>query len=72
MTICKTIFADDLYSELLHTKAFGVPVNKPERLKLWPKLTSKDMEVIGISEEESAADVVLSSAGKYCSFSFKI
>lgn len=63
LTICKTNDADVIYGDLLYTKAFGVPTNDPERLKLWPELVSRDMEITGISEEESAADVVLSSAG---------
>ncbi|XP_043477911.1 nitric oxide-associated protein 1 [Leptopilina heterotoma] len=63
LTICYTNDADVIYGDLLYTKAFGVPTNDPERLRLWPELVSRDMEVTGISEEESAADVVLSSAG---------
>ncbi|XP_033211799.1 nitric oxide-associated protein 1 [Belonocnema kinseyi] len=63
ITICETIWADEIYRELLETEAFGVPINNPERLKLWPELQSKDMEVLGLYEDESAADVILSSAG---------
>lgn len=70
MTICKTNDADVIYGDLLYTKAFGVPTNDPERLKLWPELVSRDMEITGISEEESAADVVLSSAGRILNQNF--
>ncbi|KAK2586553.1 hypothetical protein KPH14_011441 [Odynerus spinipes] len=63
ITICHVIDADYLYKELLHTEAFIVPINDPERLKVWPSLQPKQMEVTGINETESAADVVLSNAG---------
>lgn len=63
MTITRTADADDVYAELLKTKAFVVPENNPERLKHWPTLGFKEMEVTGINENQSTADVVLSSAG---------
>ncbi|XP_078050974.1 nitric oxide-associated protein 1 [Augochlora pura] len=63
ITICYTEHADDVYEELLTTKAFVVPVNEPERLKRWPKLGSKEMKVTGINSKKSAADIVLSSIG---------
>jgi len=63
VTITHTANADDVYAELLKTKAFVVPENNPERLKHWPALGSKEMEVTGVDKNCSAADVVLSSAG---------
>lgn len=63
ITLTHTMDADYVYSELLKTKAFVVPENDPIRLKHWPTLKSKDMEVTGIGLRESVADVVLSSAG---------
>lgn len=44
---------------------FVVPENSPDRLKHWPALGSKEMEVTGIGKNESIADIVLSSAGKF-------
>lgn len=63
ITIINTADADNIYGELLKTEAFVVPESDPERLKHWPALGSKEMEIIGIGRNESAADVVLSSAG---------
>lgn len=63
ITITNTADADYIYNELLKTEVFVVPENDPNRLKHWPALESKDMEVTGIGKNESAADVVLSSAG---------
>lgn len=64
MTLTRTADADDIYKELIKTKAFVVPENNPDRLKYWPALGSKEMEVTGIGDNESVADVVLSSAGR--------
>lgn len=63
VTVTNTVDADSIYNELLETKAFVVPESDPDRLKHWPALGSKEMEVIGIGKNESVADVVLSSAG---------
>ncbi|KAM0733887.1 Nitric oxide-associated protein 1 [Formica fusca] len=63
ITVTNTVDADSIYNELLETKAFVVPESDPDRLKHWPALGSKEMEVIGIGKNESVADVVLSSAG---------
>ncbi|KAK0089904.1 hypothetical protein PV326_004329 [Microctonus aethiopoides] len=63
VTICHTKNATDIYNELLHTEALVVPKNSLERLKIWPKLDSKEFSMVGISEDESVADVILSSAG---------
>lgn len=61
--MCRFIDADYLYKELLQTEAFVVPINNPKRLKVWPPLQSKQFEITGISEVESAADIVLANAG---------
>lgn len=63
ITITNTLDADGIYNELLKTKAFVVPESDPDRLKHWPPLGSKEIEVIGIGKNESVADVVLSNAG---------
>ncbi|KAL6432864.1 hypothetical protein ACFW04_006311 [Cataglyphis niger] len=63
ITITNTLDADDIYNKLLKTKAFVVPENDPDRLKHWPPLGSKEIEVIGIGKNDSVADVVLSNAG---------
>ncbi|EFN77969.1 Uncharacterized protein C4orf14-like protein [Harpegnathos saltator] len=63
ITITLSADADEIYNELLNTEAFVVPENNPDRLKYWPALGSKEMEVIGIGKNMSVADVVISSAG---------
>ncbi|XP_001599126.2 nitric oxide-associated protein 1 [Nasonia vitripennis] len=63
ITICEVEDSELVYNELLHTEAFVVPMNNPERLKMWPELKSKDFETIGVGHKESVSDVVLSSAG---------
>ncbi|XP_017764432.1 PREDICTED: nitric oxide-associated protein 1 isoform X2 [Eufriesea mexicana] len=63
ITICYTADANEVYDQLLETEAFVVPVNDPERLKLWPKLESKEVQVTGVNSPYSVADVVLSSIG---------
>ncbi|XP_058794555.1 nitric oxide-associated protein 1 [Phymastichus coffea] len=63
ITICRVENADFIYRRLLESEAFIVPVNNPNRLKMWPELKSKDMETVGIGDKESVSDVVLSSAG---------
>ena len=65
ITMCKTENAEIIYNELLQSEAFEVPINNPDRLKMWPKLESKYLETIGIGDIESVADVLLSNAGKY-------
>lgn len=65
ITLTRTEDADNVYNELLKTEAFVVPENSPDRLKHWPALESKEMEVIGVGKNESTADVVLSSAGNF-------
>ncbi|XP_034941058.1 nitric oxide-associated protein 1 [Chelonus insularis] len=63
VTICHTVDADSMYDKLLSTGVFIVPANNQERLKLWPKLASKDFSVDGVDDTTSAADVLLSNAG---------
>ena len=63
ITMCYTADADDLYGRLINTEAFVVPANDPERLKVWPRLESKEVTVTGVDKNESVADVVLSSIG---------
>lgn len=63
--MCYTADADDLYGRLINTEAFVVPANDPERLKVWPSLESKEVTVTGVDRNESVADVVLSSIGKF-------
>ncbi|RLU22963.1 hypothetical protein DMN91_005241 [Ooceraea biroi] len=63
VTVTLTKDADSVYDELLKTKAFVVPENNPNRLKYWPAMGSKEMEVTCIGRKESVADVVLSNAG---------
>lgn len=75
ITICQTADADNLYDELLKTEAFAVPTNDPERLKIWPALQGKEFSIRGIGEDESVADILLSSAGTifilYCNKNYK-
>ncbi|XP_064630027.1 nitric oxide-associated protein 1-like [Lineus longissimus] len=52
--------ANTFYEENVDTGQFKVPVRKSDRL---PPLTGQDFDVTGINWKESAADVVLSSAG---------
>ncbi|XP_012270544.1 nitric oxide-associated protein 1 [Orussus abietinus] len=64
INICYTANANDIYKELLPVPdALVIPINDPERLKIWPDLAPKDLTVTGIDLRESAADVLLSSAG---------
>ncbi|XP_011055790.1 PREDICTED: nitric oxide-associated protein 1 [Acromyrmex echinatior] len=63
ITLTHTEDADNVYDELLKTEAFVVPENNPDRLKHWPPLVSKEMEITGVGQNESISDIVLSSAG---------
>lgn len=65
ITLTRTEDADSVYNELLKTKAFVVPENNSDRLKHWPALGSKEMEVTGVGKNESIVDIVLSSAGNF-------
>ncbi|KYM82089.1 Uncharacterized protein C4orf14 like protein [Atta colombica] len=63
ITLTHTEDADNVYNELLKTEAFVVPENNPDRLKHWPSLVSKEMEITGVGRNKSISDIVLSSAG---------
>lgn len=65
VTVTRTEDANSVYNELLKTEAFVVPENSPDRLKHWPALESMKMKITGVGKNESTADVVLSSAGKF-------
>lgn len=65
VTVVDTKIADEVYQETLSTPFFVVPINQPERLKLWPQLKSKEFEITGVNTNESAADILLSNAGKF-------
>lgn len=65
ITLTHTEDADNVYNELLKTEAFVVPENNPDRLKHWPSLVSKEMEITGVGRNESISDIVLSSAGNF-------
>lgn len=67
ITICNTADADNIYNELLQTDALTVPVNNPERLKIWPSFEYKEFTAEGIGKDESVCDILLSSAGNNCS-----
>lgn len=63
LTIAKTEDIEEIYNELLGTDVLKVPSGGQDRLKLWPQLLSKDVTISGESYQETAADLVLSSAG---------
>lgn len=63
VTICSTNDADMIYDKLLKTEAFVVPVNNPERLKIWPRFESKDFTITGLTKNRSVSDIILSNAG---------
>ncbi|XP_067013589.2 nitric oxide-associated protein 1 isoform X2 [Anabrus simplex] len=65
LTICYTSDADAIYNELVGSTYLGVPCGKSERLAQWPGLSpiSQVLRVQGCDWRETAADVVLSSAG---------
>jgi len=46
-----------------------VPIGGAERLEKWPQLKNRVVEVSGKYANEAAADLVLSSAGKFRSIS---
>lgn len=61
--MCEDCDADYVYRELLKSESFRVPINNPDRLRMWPGLKGKWLEATGIGKNESCADVVLSNAG---------
>lgn len=54
-----------MYRELLGSPLLAVPCGGEGRLKQWPGLASKDVTVEGVGSDESAIDIVLSSAGNH-------
>ncbi|RWS02462.1 50S ribosome-binding GTPase-like protein 1, partial [Dinothrombium tinctorium] len=55
--------ARKFYETYLGSEMLGVPLGDAERLKKWPPLFPIEVDLKGISQKESCADVVLSSAG---------
>lgn len=65
ITVCYTKAADELYSSLLGTTLFKVPIDQNDRLSKWPSLElAKTFSVTGVKWNQSAKDVVLSNAGE--------
>ena len=55
---------DEFYSEALALDQLGVPSTQdPKRMENFPALEGETMEVYGISDMESACDIVFSSIG---------
>lgn len=65
ITVCHMEDADDVYEELLGSHLFAVPCGSRERLSKWPGLScyDKPIQLTGINDKISCADIVLSSAG---------
>lgn len=55
--------ARQFYQTFLGSRMLQVPLGGPERLKKWPPLLPKQVDLIGEGWEKSCADIVLSSAG---------
>lgn len=65
ITVCYTETADEVYSNLLGTTLFKVPIDENDRLSKWPNLElAKTFSIAGVSWKQSAKDVVLSNAGE--------
>jgi len=66
ITICDTVNADEVYDKLLGTHLFAVPCGSQERLSKWPGLGcyKEPIQLTGVNEKTSCADIVLSSAGR--------
>jgi len=66
ITVCNTEDADEVYDKLLGTHLLAVPCGSVERLSKWPGLSSykNSIQLAGINEKTSCADIVLSSAGE--------
>ena len=64
--------ADQMYDELLGSPLLAVPCGSPQRLKQWPGLSGKLITVKGNGWNESACDIVLSSAGEKFKFNIKV
>lgn len=64
VTIVQLKDAEVIYRNLLGTEIMVVPNGPEERLNQWPGLElAKEVNFMGIDNEESSADVTLSSAG---------
>ena len=62
VNIISTNEAEEFYETKLKNNELIVPSTKnPERMKNFPKLEGKEMQVYGISDTQSACDIVLSS-----------
>lgn len=66
ITICDLEDADEVYERLLGTHLFAVPCGSKERLSKWPGLScyKEPIQLTGINDKTSCADIVLSSAGE--------
>lgn len=64
LTVCLTKSADSIYKSYLGTEEFLVPSGDRDRLAMWPGLKAvSPFQFSGLGWKESAADIVLSSAG---------
>ena len=63
INMVRTGDAEEFYREALSAGFLQVPSGTPMRLKEFPALESKELEVDGIDLETASCDVVLSSAG---------
>eukprot|EP00731_Ephydatia_muelleri_P038367 Em0735g1a len=61
--VTRTDKADSLYSKNIGGSLLKVPCGDAKRLSNFPPLEPKEVEVTGVSWKQSAADIVLSSAG---------
>lgn len=66
ITVCDLNYADEVYETLIGTHLFEVPCGNRDRLSKWPGLScyKKPIQLNGIDEKTSCADIVLSSAGE--------
>lgn len=55
------------YCKYLGSEILGIPFGREERLKIWPALKPKNFRMYTTGKDTSCADVVLSSAGMFCS-----
>ncbi|PIK49487.1 putative nitric oxide-associated protein 1-like [Apostichopus japonicus] len=60
---CSQDEAEEFYTRHAGESYFKVPIGGAERMKTFPKLLPTDYKVIGSGWQESASDVLLSSAG---------
>lgn len=63
INIVYTEQAKRFYETYIGTEFLAVPLGDYERLKYWPQLSPKEIELELLGWEKSAADIVLSSAG---------